>query len=66
MAVQQSDLGVVTVGEDALQVPGVDGEVPGPVTAGVVAHSGLLAGAFQSDQISSVLTFPSDGRGQGR
>ena len=53
-------MGVVAVGDDALQVGGVPGEVPGPVTAGVVTRPGLLGGAFPSDQVASVLTFPSD------
>ena len=53
-------MGVVAVGDDALQVRRVPGEVPGPVTAGGVTCPGLLGRAFSSDQIAPVLTFPSD------
>ena len=51
---------IVTVGDDALQVRGVDREVTRPVTAGVVRYTRFFSGASPSDQESSIFTFPPD------
>ena len=50
--------GVVAVGDHTLQVAGRHGEVLVPPALGVVRWLQGVGGALQSDQLSSVRTFP--------